>query len=88
MPTVEELLRRAAEYRRIAPHCTTPGLTAELLALAADLERAAEPAPTTTVDQATADSIQARQRQGSGQLRSDACAVPRVASGLRSRLRN
>jgi len=41
MPTVEELLRRAEEYRRLAPTCTTPGLSELLLSLADDMERAA-----------------------------------------------
>jgi hypothetical protein len=52
VPTVEELLRQAAEYRRLAPGCTTPGLAEMLLTLAGDLEHAAAKlGQTTTVQQ-------------------------------------
>jgi hypothetical protein len=89
MPTVEELLRRAAECRRIAPHCTTPGLTEELLAIAADLEHAAKLAQTVrqsgrgpvTTSEATSGKLrrrpeQARRRavlKSRGPLRSTSC---------------
>jgi len=41
MPTVQELLRQAEEYRRLAVSCTTPGLSELLLTIAGDMERAA-----------------------------------------------
>lgn len=48
MPAAEELLQRAAEFRRLAPTCTTPGLSELLLTLASDLERDAAKVAQTT----------------------------------------